>query len=63
MSGCIGSESTAEFLTFVNLMQNVPSLDDIVSGEDVEVPEGVGLQICDLLWTLLRSCLSARTRI
>ncbi len=58
MSGCIGSESTAEFLTFVNLMQNVPSLDDIVSGEDVEVPEGVGLQYatCCGLVKVLSEC-------
>ena len=42
--GFVGREFTAEFMTFITLMQDVPNLQKVLDGKKVDVPEGVGLQ-------------------
>ena len=39
----VGETGAIEFLSFVSLKNDVPNLDDIVNGEDVEVVDNIGL--------------------
>lgn len=52
----IGETASIEFCTFVSLKDQVPDLDAIVNGDDVEVPDSVGIMYATLvaLVTVLR---------
>jgi hypothetical protein len=58
----IGETGAIEFTSFVSLKDDVPNLDDIVNGEDVEVVDNIGLMYATVvaLATVLKEASSKK---
>lgn len=60
IAGCIGEGPAVDFVTFSKVASQVPDLDDIFSGKDVPVPEGVDAKYMTIVSAV--AALAARTK-